>query len=321
MTVCNSRENPTTQIRAVTDFWPRFVADHRWGSKLINARDAIVLESSQVAAGNAHPFDRCSTLLKKGENYLDESGFQSMAYQVNRVANMAILEWPTNVAISDKDPKEYFPELMEKYVPEHVRPDLMFWHASPTNWETMEYAEFLGKRQKMVAAVIKQSFEKISKPYAIKISIKTPSLESLLRGGESEEVEFKSSLFSSYERDILQYVITGSAIKTIAGFLNTSGGTLVIGVAGNKKVLSIAMDLKLKNFSINQFEQALSTLIQTNISVHAATDMPRVFWRLQIRLSTIPRQSTRLILSYQNTDASTTESLRLPFRTQKYRKT
>lgn len=79
-------------------------------------------------------------------------------------------------------------------------------------------------------------------------SIADETFQALIRGGENEFVEFKSSalwsksfskaeIAASESRDVHRYGRDTSKIiiaKTIAGFLNTDGGNLVIGIRENK---------------------------------------------------------------------------------------
>ncbi|MBJ6119638.1 DUF262 domain-containing protein [Pontibacter sp. BT310] len=82
--------------------------------------------------------------------------------EVNQIANFALVEWSDNIAISDKHPSEYLPYYLER-LDEQERLDMYHWHALPDNWEIMTYADFLVERRKMIAAVIKRAYEKISR--------------------------------------------------------------------------------------------------------------------------------------------------------------
>ena len=67
--------------------------------------------------------------------------------------------------------------------------------------------------------------------------------EELLEHQESKTLEFKSSLRWNLKEDRKDVkVVTHAALKTIAAFLNTEGGDLLIGVADDRKVLGIAHD-------------------------------------------------------------------------------
>jgi hypothetical protein len=179
------------------------------------------------------------------------------------VANYALLEWPDNIAILDNPPSEYFPKFFDQYVPKHEQDFARFVHALPADWEVMEYDKFLEERRRLMAKVIRSGFEKlvtgIDGGQAIE---ETPlTVAELVAAGESEGVEFKGSLFVSQNPDIPERVIVGSVIKTIAAFLNSTGGTLAIGVADDGALVGIEGDLTLKSFNVDQFINALATLI------------------------------------------------------------
>ena len=74
-------------------------------------------------------------------------------------------------------------------------------------------------------------------------------------------LEFKSTL----QWDIVQHRVNKdlrhSVLKTIAAFLNSNGGTLVIGVEDDGHIIGLENDLKQHSGSLDQFEQLLSSLI------------------------------------------------------------
>jgi predicted HTH transcriptional regulator len=61
-----------------------------------------------------------------------------------------------------------------------------------------------------------------------------------------------------------------SVIKTIAAFLNSEGGTLLIGVDDDKVVLGLDQDLKLLGGSLDHFGQLLNSLVADNIGARYA---------------------------------------------------
>ena len=68
------------------------------------------------------------------------------------------------------------------------------------------------------------------------------STHSLIEEGESEFVEFKSTLRYNLFTKKFDKEIEHAALKTIAAFLNTSGGTLILGVDDNKQILGLQED-------------------------------------------------------------------------------
>lgn len=64
----------------------------------------------------------------------------------------------------------------------------------------------------------------------------------MIRSGEGETVEFKSTLRINLDSGDKDRRIEHSALKTIAGFLNKSGGNLLLGVSDDGQVLGIEKD-------------------------------------------------------------------------------
>jgi len=128
--------------------------------------------------------------------------------------------------------------MFANHVAESEREKVRFWHALPEGWEAMEYDTFLDQRRHLIAKVIQAGYAKLAEgidPFdQVPPTIPPPTVAELVAAGESETVEFKSSLFHSYKPEIPAKVITGSVIKTVAAFLNTSGGTLAIGMADDE---------------------------------------------------------------------------------------
>ena len=88
-------------------------------------------------------------------------------------------------------------------------------------------------------------------------------IEALVARGESHSVEFKSTLRINLATSQKDRQIEDTAIKTLAGFLNADGGTLLIGVADNGTVLGIEAD----QFSIeDHMLQHLTNLVKDRLN-------------------------------------------------------
>lgn len=81
----------------------------------------------------------------------------------NQIANFAYIEWEDNMEIEDNSPEVYFKPIFEKKVLEEERKNVMDIHALPENWYSMDYKDFLDARRKLMAKVIKQGYEKLTK--------------------------------------------------------------------------------------------------------------------------------------------------------------
>jgi hypothetical protein len=76
----------------------------------------------------------------------------------NQIANYALIEWQDNIAISDKAPTEYLGEYLKRFSKDQVE-QMYYWHALPSGWQNMKYADFLEERRKLMAQVIRDGFE------------------------------------------------------------------------------------------------------------------------------------------------------------------
>ncbi len=68
------------------------------------------------------------------------------------------------------------------------------------------------------------------------------SLAELIRGGETSDVEFKATLRINMHTSEKDPRMELACLKTIAGFLNSKGGTLIIGVADDGEPVGIQED-------------------------------------------------------------------------------
>jgi len=79
---------------------------------------------------------------------------------INQAANFALLEWPDNLQIGKKPPREYLPEIKPRFTGEEWE-RMCRLHALPENWEDLPYEEFLRQRRQLMANIIRQGFESL----------------------------------------------------------------------------------------------------------------------------------------------------------------
>jgi hypothetical protein len=171
--------------------------------------------------------------------YLESIGVSDVK-QINQIANLAPVEWPDNIAISKKPPSDYAPRL-DAALTGPEREELYFWHALPHFWWKLPYQEFLIERRVRMAAVIKEAWKQLSGD-AEEASAVTISVADLISSGESDSVEFKSTLRTNLHTGQPDEKIQLSVLKTLGAFLNASGGTLLIGVSDSGEPLGLDAD-------------------------------------------------------------------------------
>jgi type I restriction-modification system DNA methylase subunit len=92
-------------------------------------------------------------------------------------------------------------------------------------------------------------------------------IAALIAKGESNQLEFKSSARWDFKQGKQNKVMEDIVVKTIAAFLNTDGGNLLIGVGDDRNVLGLDHDYKLfaKKDSRDAYENFLTTLLLNNL--------------------------------------------------------
>lgn len=92
------------------------------------------------------------------------------------------------------------------------------------------------------------------------------SIPEIIRGGESDQVEFKSSIRWDVKEARLNRDLEKVIIKTIAGFFNSRGGDLLIGVADDGTILGLEDDYQtLKNKNADGFELYINDVIKNSL--------------------------------------------------------
>lgn len=154
--------------------------------------------------------------------------------ETNQIANYAYVESTLGVM-------ECLPNLKEKL--SHAELLRMYHvHALPSKWEHMEFLLFLESRRTMMAEVIREGYEYLTTDTGDSATEMDVSLPELLSQPESNSVEFKSTLRTCLHTGKEDKRMEISVLKTIAAFLNTHGGTLVIGVADDGTPIGIDAD-------------------------------------------------------------------------------
>lgn len=111
----------------------------------------------------------------------------------------------------------------------------------PEQTKQAALAEFVRMRESGEAAAFNPD---LATPAAT-IADPAKAVRELLAAGESAVVEFKSSARWDVKNNKAEKFIERIIVKTVAAFLNTSGGTLIIGVEDDGNVYGLAEDYKL----------------------------------------------------------------------------
>lgn len=108
-------------------------------------------------------------------------------------------------------------------------------------------------------------------------------MAALEAGEETGRREFKSSAFYSYQKPDVppKTIFEGSVLKPVAGFLNATGGLLLIGVDDDARPIGIQKDLDLKKWTPEQYVRHLTDRIGQEMGQAAAA-------RARVAITTVP---------------------------------
>jgi predicted HTH transcriptional regulator len=100
-------------------------------------------------------------------------------------------------------------------------------------------------------------------PAGGKVDLAKVHISELIKQGESQIREFKESLEYDTQKKGKEKDILLSSLKTISGFLNATGGTLLIGVTDSGEIKGIERDLSTMRHSNNdRFEQNIRNCLK-----------------------------------------------------------
>lgn len=150
---------------------------------------------------------------------------QSVKKLVNDMANIAFLSKRNNIIKGGKLPEVYFPGILQGIGEESLTAQNI--PLEKNLWSIEHYEDFLSERRRLIAKSINalmKSLESSGKPYA------EQSIEEKITEPESNNFEVKGSMIWDYQTSSVNKALVLPIIKTIAAFLNTEGGALLVGV-------------------------------------------------------------------------------------------
>jgi hypothetical protein len=191
------------------------------------------------------------------------------------LTNRAILTQSANRTKSNADPDNYLKGVQNKF------PNALALQCVPADqslWTLANYELFLKARRDLLTKELNTFLEGITVTEEATIPV---SIEDMISEGESDEVEFKSSLRWDFKQEAVNKKLEEVIVKSVAAFANAHGGTLLIGVDDEGTILGLERDyeslgdadrdkfeLHLRNILNQHFGTAIvSTRIQTRFHV------------------------------------------------------
>jgi hypothetical protein len=172
------------------------------------------------------------------------------------MTNRAILTQVANRTKSDMEAQGYLRSVQAKF-PKALA--LQSIPDDPELWATENYERFLAVRRKMLADELNKFLNGIAK---LEETTTPASLEDLIAEGETDDLEFKSSVRWDYREQCSNRKLSEVIVKAIAAFANAQGGTLLIGVNDDGEVMGLERDYSaLGNIDRDKFELHLRNLL------------------------------------------------------------
>ena len=182
------------------------------------------------------------------------------------LTNRAILTQIANRTKSAKAAHEYLSTVKKAF------PRALALQCIPEDeslWQIDRYEDFLSARRKLLAEKLNEFLESITE------TVETASpvtLEEMIAEGESDELEFKSSLRWDYRQGAKNNKLEEVILKSVSAFANSQGGTLLIGVNDNGEVLGLEHDYStFSRATRDQFELHLQNILKQAFGVSFVT--------------------------------------------------
>lgn len=153
---------------------------------------------------------------------------------VNEIANRAFLTERANTQIRSSLPETYLPKVMEKY-PKALKSQLV--SEKEDLWRIDNFEVFLRDRRKRICDEINKFMKTL-----VDDSIPKLDIHELIKQDESYNLEFKSTFAWNLKEKKIDSEMKHSVLKTIVGFMNANGGTLLVGVSDDHNIVGLEHD-------------------------------------------------------------------------------
>ena len=250
------RLRQTCRVTLTNDYWgftlPTELATSAARSPSLFAYEAaLVLLQAPVLFSNTTVEQMMDPVLSGGVKSIERHHLFPRAHlakngitgtrDVNQIANYAYVEWSDNARISDQAPEDYMPPLKERHTAAELG-QMYRYHALPNEWESMDYRDFLASRRELIAGIIRDGYMRLTGQSDTEDGSPSIDIESLIAGGEGDLVELKSTLRVNLHTGDKDKRMELAVLRTLAGFLNRDGGTLIVGVADDGTPLGLEFD-------------------------------------------------------------------------------
>jgi hypothetical protein len=185
--------------------------------------------------------------------------------------NRALLTQVANRSKAAMDAAVYLAEVKKQF------PRALELQCIPENqdlWNIENYEEFLEARRGLLASHINTFLKTITGTEETRAPA---TIEDMISEGESDELEFKSTLRWDLVEGAVSRKMEEAIVKAVAAFANSHGGTLVIGVDDDGQTIGLQHDYNsLGDADRDKFERHLHNLLNQNLGKSFVTTKVKV---------------------------------------------
>jgi hypothetical protein len=150
-----------------------------------------------------------------------------------------------------------------------------------TPQKTLFYA-IVGAVLSLLSIVFYQALQKRTQKIQQLYAALEQDIRALIDQGESDSLEFKSSFRWDLKEEKVNKALEGTVIKTLAGYMNGNGGTLLIGVTDDSGIAGLKTDYDvLKKPNRDGFEQVILNAVAARMGTDACGFVQVVFHRIE----------------------------------------
>ncbi len=261
-------------------------------------------------------------------HWCDTHGIQQ--WIANSIVNKTALDAHTNRRIGGNAPSVYLSRIETgDGIESHVLDGFLRTHdIDPLTLRGDDFAQFFNQRfesqlrqvERAMGKPVNRRPDRSESPFAEQGVSIDGGVRSLIEYGESAVVEFKSTARLNLHTGVQDQAIIWSVVKTIAAFMNTNGGSLLVGIDDQGRPVGIESDYPfVKGRDRDGWELSLTTAVKNALGPVAATDLSvrfctlddRVIARIDVRPSAKPvfasRKGDQLEIFFARLNNSTEE--------------
>lgn len=220
----------------------------------------------------------------------------------NSIVNKTALDAHTNRRIGSNAPSKYLARIesgdgierpvLDGFLRTHDIDPLALRHDDFAQFFNARFESQLRQVERAMGKPVNRQPDRRESPFAEGGEATDEGIRSLIESGESAAVEFKSTTRLNLHTGQQDPAITWAVVKTIAAFMNTNGGTLLVGIDDDGRPVGIERDYPfVKGNDRDGWELSLTTAVKNALGSVATTDLALRFSTLAER--TIARIDVR----------------------------